>query len=74
MSWSLRKLVVKHYCILVSFTISLYGSAAAQWLKPKQHSTRRLVPPIGMRADTIHWPRDEIARLSPIIEREHNIY
>ena len=50
------------------------GSAAAQWLKPKQRPTHRLKPLIGKKVDTIDWARDEIARLNPIIEREQNLY
>lgn len=45
------------------------GSAAGRWVEPKDRPTHRLKPLIGKKVDTINWCREEIARLTPKIEK-----
>lgn len=43
---------------------------ADRWLTPKQRPTHRLKFLIGKKVDTIEWCRDELARLTPMVEEE----
>lgn len=46
------------------------GSVAARWITPKQRPTHKLKPLIGKKVDTIHWCREELARLIPQVRAE----
>jgi calcium permeable stress-gated cation channel len=43
-------------------------NSAARWITPKQRPTHRLKPLIGKKVDSITHSREEIARLTPLIE------
>lgn len=46
------------------------GSAAGRWIEPKERPTHRLKFLIGKKVDTINWCREELARLTPEIEKQ----
>ncbi|KAM5476125.1 phosphate metabolism protein 7 [Microsporum audouinii] len=48
------------------------GSVAARWVKPSKRPTHRLLPIIGRKVDTINWTREEIGRLTPLIDEMQN--
>jgi calcium permeable stress-gated cation channel len=43
---------------------------AGRWITKKQRPTHRLTPVIGKQVDSIEWSREELARLTPLIETE----
>jgi calcium permeable stress-gated cation channel len=43
---------------------------ADRWITRKQRPSHRLKPVIGKKVDSIEWSREEIARLTPLIEAE----
>jgi hypothetical protein len=45
-------------------------ASADRWITKKMRPTHRLKPLIGRKVDSIEWSREEIARLTPLIETE----
>ncbi|KAF3483079.1 DUF221 domain-containing protein [Arthroderma uncinatum] len=48
------------------------GSVAARWVQASKRPTHKLKPIIGKKVDTINWSREEIARLTPLIDEMQN--
>ncbi|HEY2594982.1 MAG TPA: hypothetical protein VGK33_13890, partial [Chloroflexota bacterium] len=45
-------------------------ASADRWITKKMRPTHRLKPVVGKQVDSIEWSREEIARLTPLIDAE----